>query len=119
MTTDRHLLKGGTMPDPDSSAATNPARKPRKTAEPKRRGRRNIVPGSLGQVLIAAKRDYEQAKARYESIAVVVGSHTLWEHEDGRDLCDHDGQPWPCSTVVGFAFVYGADVPEQWERTRA
>ena len=100
-----------------TSAGSTASRSTRKTASC-RAGRRNVVPGSLSQVLVAAKRDYEQAKARYESIAVVVGSHTLWEHEDGRDLCDHDGQPWPCSTVIGFAFVYGADVPEQWERTR-
>jgi hypothetical protein len=87
--------------------------------KPKRPGRRGVTPGSLTQVVVAAKRDYEQAKARFESVAAVVGSHTLWEHEDGRDLCDHDGDTWPCSTVIGFAFVYGVAIPEQWERSAA
>jgi hypothetical protein len=89
------------------------------TPKRKREQRRGIKPGSLSQVLVAAKRDYERAKERLESVAAVLGSHTLWEHEDGRDLCDFDGEPWPCSTVIGFAFVYGVAIPEQWERDTA
>lgn len=87
--------------------------------KPKRAGRRNITPGSMGQILVAAKRDVARAQERYESVAAVLTSHTLWEHEDGRDLCDMDGQPWPCSTVIGLAFIHGVAIPEQWERDTA
>lgn len=82
----------------------------------KRQERRNISPGALQQVIVAAKADAQRAAERYERIAVVLGSHTLWEHEDGRDICDYDGSEWPCATIVGLAWAYGVEVREHWER---
>lgn len=76
--------------------------------------RRHVIPNSIALLIAAAKKDAVRAAARYESAAAVIGSHTVWEHEDGRDLCDFDGQDWPCSALSGIAFIYDVEIPERW-----
>ena len=72
--------------------------------------RRDVVHPDLQKVLDKAKQERDAAVHRYASARAVLTSHTLWEHPDGRDLCDFDGETWPCNTLGALGFIYGVPV---------
>jgi hypothetical protein len=71
--------------------------------------RRQAVPAALLGLLAAADRagldGPGRARRRSVNLRAVLETHTVWEHPDGRDLCDFDGDLWPCHTVSALAFV--------------
>lgn len=71
---------------------------------------RNVMHPDLRKVLAKAEQERDAALHRFDSARVILESHTLWKHSDGRDLCDFDGEDWPCNTLGAIGFIYGVEV---------
>lgn len=77
---------------------------------PSRTEQRNVMHPDLLKVLAQAQRERDAAMRRFESANAILQSHTLWQHSDGQDLCDFDGETWPCNTLGSLGFIYGIEV---------